>query len=179
MKRLPCLLLLPVVALAGCGNYINVESQGISGLSSDIDGNITVHMYVCDDNAVTRLDLVGGFYDGPSGSNNPPLGALEPAEPATGYIAINLSDPVPWKIVEPLVLPEEEEKYIIASPHVEDNGLPIPFTKEKYLPNVAMAIGHIRSLEPDLIVRDLFERPDLVYGTPEDFVEYGERKCVK
>ena len=76
MKRLPCLLLLPVVALAGCGNYINVESQGISGLSSDIDGNITVHMYVCDDNAVTRLDLVGGFYDGPSGSNNPPIGSL-------------------------------------------------------------------------------------------------------
>ena len=74
MKRL--VLLLPVVALAGCGNYLNVEAQGISGMSTDGAGNITVHLYVCEGNAVDRLELVGGFYDGPSGTNNPPLGGV-------------------------------------------------------------------------------------------------------
>lgn len=179
MKRLPFLLLLPVVTLAGCGNYINVEAEGISGMSSDVDGNITIHMFVCDSNAVTRLELVGGFYDGPSGTNNPPLGALEPPEPATGYIAVNLSDPAPWEVVEPLTLPEEEEKYILTTPYAEDGGSSIPFAKEKYISGVGLTVGEIKSTEPDLVIRDSFEKPNYVFGTSEDFIKYGEQWCAK
>lgn len=177
MKRL--ILLLPVFALTGCGNYVNVEPQGISGMSSDGDGNITVHMHVCDDNAVGRLELVGGYYDGPSGTNNPPLGVLEPPEPTSGYVAVNLADPAPWDVVEPLALPTEKEKYIIASPDVENGGLPLPFTEEKYLSNVALTVGEIESFEPDLVVRDSFQEPNHVYGTFEDFAEYGEQWCAE
>lgn len=179
MKRLRLLLLLPVFALAGCGNYVNVEPQGISGMSSDEDGNITVHMLVCDNNAVDRLELVGGYYDGPSETNNPPLGVLEPPEPASGYVAVNLADSAPWEIVEPLALPTEKEKYIIASPDVEDGGSPIPFTKEKYISSVALTVEEIESLEPDLVVRDSFQEPNHVYGTAEEFAEYGEQWCAK
>lgn len=176
MKRL--LLLLPVFALAGCGNYVNVEAQGISGMSTDGEGNITVHIHVCDDNAVNRLRLVGGFYDGPSETNNPPLGALEPPEPTSGYVAVNLADPAPWEILEPLALPTESEKYIIAGPEVENGGSPIPFTVEKYISDVALTVGEIESLEPGFVVRDSFQEPIHVYGTPEDFVEYGEQWCA-
>ncbi|MGP6173387.1 hypothetical protein [Corynebacterium sp. A21] len=177
MKRL--ILLLPVFALTGCGNYINVESQGISGISSNGDGNITVHMHICDNNAVNRLELVGGFYDGPSGTNNPPLGALEPPEPASGYVAVNLAAPAPWDVVEPLALPTEKEKYIIASPSVEKGGLPLPFAEEKYLSGVALTVGEIESLEPGLVVRDAFQAPNHVYGTSKDFAQYGEQWCAE
>ncbi|OKX82420.1 hypothetical protein AUO95_06110, partial [Corynebacterium glutamicum] len=51
--------ILPVLALAGCGNYLNVEIQGIAGLSRDAGGDISVHMYVCGDNAVDELILSG------------------------------------------------------------------------------------------------------------------------
>lgn len=177
MKRL--ILLLPVFALTGCGNYVNVESQGISGISSDDEGNITVHIYVCDNNAVNRLELLGGFYDGPSGTNNPPLGELEPPEPMSGYIAINLADPAPWEIVEPLALPTEKEKYIITHPSVEKGGSPLPFAEEKYLSGVALTVEEIESLEPDLVVRDAFQASNHVYGTPEDFRKYGEQWCAE
>lgn len=177
MKRL--LLLLPVFALAGCGNYLNVESQGISGVSYDSNRGIAVHMYICDDNSVNRLELVGGFYDGPSGTNNPPLGALEPPEPESGYVVVDLADPSPWEVVEPLALPTEKEKYIIASPRVVDGGLPLPFAKEKYLSSVALTVGEIEALEPDLVVRDSFQAPNHVYGTSKDFAEDGAQWCAE
>lgn len=176
MKRL--VLLLPVVALAGCGNYLNVEAQGISGMATDGAGNITVHLYVCEGNAVDRLELVGGFYDGPSGTNNPPLGALELAEPASGHVVIDLADPAPWEIVEPLALPLDKDKWVIAGPRVVDGGSSIPFTVEKYISGVSLTVGEIESLEPDVVVRDMFEAPNQVYGPPEEFAAYGERWCA-
>ena len=176
MKRL--VLLLPVVALAGCGNYLNVEAQGVSGMSTDGAGNITVHLYVCEGNAVDRLELVAGFYDGPSGTNNPPLGALELAEPASGHVVIDLADPAPWEIVEPLALPTDKGKWVIAGPRVVDGGSSIPFTVEKYISGVSLTVGEIESLEPDVVVRDMFEAPNPVYGPPEEFAAYGERWCA-
>lgn len=136
-------------------------------------------MYVCDDNTVSRLDLVGGFYDGPSGTNNPPLGALEPPEPASGYVAVDLSAPSAWEVVEPLALPKEKEKYIIARPSVTDGGLPLPFAKEKYLSSVAFTVGEIETLEPNLVVRDSFQAPNHMYGTSEDFAEDGKQWCAE
>lgn len=66
--------ILPVLALAGCGNYVNVESQGKSGISHDEDGNISVHMYICGDNAVDELILSGGFTMAHLGQTTQPLG---------------------------------------------------------------------------------------------------------
>lgn len=157
MKRL--LLLLPVVALAGCGNYVNVEAQGVSGMSSAGGGQVTVHLYVCEGSAVDRLDLVGGFYDGPAGSNNPPLGALEPPEPVSGYVAVDLADPEPWEVV--------------------DGGSSIPFTVEKYLSNVALTVGDLEALEPGLVVRDSVEQPHHVYGTAAEFADHGKQWCAE
>lgn len=93
MKRIA--VLAPVLALTGCGNYLNVSFDGTSALSRDEGGNLTIHMYVREDNAVKELELAGGFYDGPDKSNNHPLGRLRPEDPVSGYVAVSLSDPAP------------------------------------------------------------------------------------
>ena len=169
--------ILPVLALAGCGNYLNVEIQGIAGLSRDAGGDISVHMYVCGDNAVDELILSGGFGDGPSGTANPALGTLKTSDPESGYVVVNIADPAPWEVVEPINLPTEQGKYIIASPRVVDKGWPIPFAKEKYMPSVSTSVGMLEGIDPGLVMRDMYATSTEVFGTADDFVEAGQQWC--
>lgn len=169
--------ILPVLALAGCGNYVNVESQGLSGMSHDEDGNISFHMYICGDNAVDELTLSGGIYDGPPGTNNPALGALKTSNPESGYVVVNIADPAPWEVVEPINLPTEQGKYIIASPRLVDKGWPIPFAKEKYMPSVSTSVGMLEGIDPGLVMRDMYATSTEVFGTADDFVEAGQHWC--
>lgn len=170
---------MPVLALSGCGNYLNIENVGITGLSTNEHGDVTVHMYACEDNAVTGLQLSGGFYDGPEGSNNPPLGRLEPPEPQSGYSAVNLSSPAPWNEVEPVLPATGRDRILIAGPEPEGTGSRLPFTPEVYLPQVALSQTEIDALEPGVIVRDSTSEGIEVFGTTEDFIREGEDSCAR
>ncbi|BAV24660.1 hypothetical protein CGBL_0129730 [Corynebacterium glutamicum] len=169
--------ILPVLALAGCGNYLNVEIQGIAGLSRDAGGDISVHMYVCGDNAVDELILSGGFGDGPSGTANPALGTLKTSDPESGYVVVNIADPAPWEVVEPINLPTEQGKYIIANPRLVDKGWPIPFAEKKYMQDASTYVGTLERLDSGLVMRDMYTESTHVFGTAEDFVEAGQQWC--
>lgn len=165
------------LALSGCGNYLNVEAEGLSAVSRNAAGEYAFHVFSCEGYNVTGISLSGGFYDGLSGSNNPPLGEFIKNEPTSGYSVIDLSDPQGWQEQEQLTLPTEAEKYILADFTLDNTGSGLPLATEHYVPGTALTIGELQDLAPDTLVTDIEEGELQSYGSVEEFMAAGEAAC--
>lgn len=176
MKKL-ALVVVGCFALTGCGKPIYTEMDGTTGVSHDGQGNITVHVVVCE-NTVSKIELVGGFYDGPNGTNNPPLGTLESPTPQTGYFTVNLSNPAPWFYSEPPHIPTDPEKLLMPSPVADDRGDRWIFGAVKIVNYTGLKMKDIYAAPPNMVVKSRFESsPEVI--TPEQFAAKQPRYCGK
>ncbi|MDU0479519.1 hypothetical protein QVA66_09730 [Staphylococcus chromogenes] len=174
MKKLVAVIL-GCLTLTSCGKPIYTEMDGITGISHDGHGNITVHVVVCE-NTVSKIKLIGGFYDGPNGTNNPPLGTLESPTPQTDYFTVNLSNPAPWFYSEPPRIPTDPEKLLMPSPVVDDHGNRWIFGAAKIVDYTGLKMEEIYAAPPNMVVESRFESTPLV-STPEQFAAKQPHYC--
>lgn len=149
--RARALLLAPVLlALGGCGNYLNVEWNGQSGVSHDADGNLILHVLTCD-NSTSRVEVVAGREGLDASDVNPTIGAFTSPEPANGYVEINLANPDPWVVEQELQLPDNPEHYFILSTHLDNPGGPSLLRAERFVSDAALNQAALQELPAGVI----------------------------
>lgn len=143
---------------------------GDTALSHDAGGAITLHVYACPGEEVREIEVRGGMYDGPGGSNNPYWVHLKRDDPMTGYFTVNLSNPEGWREEVPTNIPTDPEKYLIA------HAFPKPsfFDEDKLIRPVTLQVKELQAWPADEMVRNLWEAPPT--GTSK---EQLEKNCTK
>ena len=153
------------IVLTSCGNYVNVELSGRTGVSHDGNGNLSLHVNTCDNS--TRRVTVGAGREGLAGDEeNPVIGSYSLDEPASGSFAIHIQDPSPWSVEHDLTLPEDPSHFFIVSAWPEDTGGPAVIRPEKFFANAAVTYDGLMAAPPETVVSGV---DGLSFATAEEF----------
>lgn len=99
---------------------------------------------------------------------NPTIGSFSLAEPQSGSLTIDVSDPASWSMDQELVLPEDPSHFFIVYAEPEDTGGPALLRAEKYFATAGVTWEQLMSIEPGMIATGFYQGA-LDTEPPEDF----------
>lgn len=99
------------VLLTGCGNYLYMESNGISGISLNTENELVFHVITCG-NSTNKINIPAGREGLDASEPNPLIGSFSLDGPASGYLEIVSSHPEPWRATQPLALPDDPSRFL-------------------------------------------------------------------
>lgn len=138
-------------ALVGCGNYLNVEWNGLVGISHDGRDNLVLHVNTCE-NATSQVEVHAGREGLETHEPNPVIGSFSRAEPVSGNFAIEAADPAPWTVEQELALPEDPGHFFIATAQPEDSGGQGILWAQKYFSSASSTWEDLMEVAPGEIV---------------------------
>lgn len=148
MVRLAAALTLSVFAAltpVSCGNFINLEIDGLVGVSHDGNGNLTAHVMTCGNSAKEILvtkendgDVVYGRFVSPHSSE--------------GYIEVPLSAPKPWEPSKTLSLPKNPSARLKFDAVPTRGGGPGPFIADRIFSPTRTSMAEIVDYEAGIVI---------------------------
>lgn len=142
--------------LTSCGNYLDVERSGESGVSHDGNGNLSLHVNTCQ-NSTRHVEVVAGREGLASEEVNPTIGSFVRDEPVSGSFVVRVQDPSPWSVDQELVLPDDPSRFFIVSARPDDDGGPAFIRPEKYFSVAAVTYDDLMTVSPGIIVTGTYE----------------------
>lgn len=144
-------------SLGGCGNVITTRSAGLTGLTTDANGQLVVLVATCD--AAARVIDASASREGVAQDRpNAVLGQLTARGPQRGSFAVSLLSPAaPWVASTPVTLPTGGRALILAAGDPEGDTVTAPVVAS---PSELAALdpGHVLIREGQRIERAEFER---------------------
>ena len=154
------------IMLTSCGNYVNVELSGRTGVSHDGNDNLSFHVNTCE-NSTQRVDIVAGREGLAGDEENPVIGSYTLDEPISGSFVIRDQAPSPWAVDQQLDLPEDPSYFFIVSARPEDKGGPAFIRPEKYFSSAAVTYDELMAAPAGAVVTGIHD--GLTSVTQEEF----------
>lgn len=154
------------IVLTSCGNYVNVEWSGSTGVSHDGNGNLSFYVNTCE-NSTKRVNIVAGREGLAGDEENPVIGSFTLDEPASGSFVIRVQDPPPWSVDQQLDLPEHPSHFFIVSARPEDKGGPDFIRPGKFFSSAAVTYDSLMAAPAGAVVTGVAD--GLSYITQEEF----------
>ncbi len=142
--------------LTSCGNYLNIELSGRTGVSHDGNGNLSLHVNTCE-NSTRHVEVVAGREGLASEEVNPTIGSFVRDEPVSGSFVVRVQDPSPWSVDQELVLPDDRSHFFIVSARPDDDGGPAFIRPEKYFSGAAVTYDDLMTVSSGIIVTGTYD----------------------
>lgn len=113
--------LVVAVVVAGCGNLIDTEIIGKTGLTRSADGSVVILVNVCTD-SVDHVGVYGSRNGLAQDQQNATLGELHASKPQSGSVEVSLAAPeIPWTADPVVQLPDDPGSLFIVIASTDGN----------------------------------------------------------
>ncbi|WP_018296806.1 hypothetical protein [Corynebacterium lubricantis] len=140
-------VLLATASTTACGNFLNVQRDGIVGISRDAADNVVIHVNTCE-NSTNRIEIYAGREELDPEEENELIGIYVSPEPVQGVIEVPINEPGEWVAEFPLTLPENPEHLFIAMAVPTNQGGPEPIRASRFFTESSTSMTALAAYDP-------------------------------